>query len=122
MNLLFPPPAFSSAASSFGGRCLTISSACSISARSNCGVGSLPEELDILLLPRDRDRFALTAAQLRVVLARHLREHPLALGHEMELDQVAEELDEDDLAVGGIVGTGARAVGAELHRCGADRE
>src|SRR5882724_20101 len=79
-------------------RCVvSISSACSISATSRRG--SLGEELDILLLPRDPDLLALAAAKRWIALAGHLHEQALAAGDEVELDEVAEELDEDDLAV-----------------------
>src|SRR5438067_11097143 len=65
------------------------SSASSTSAR----IGSGAEELDILLLPADSDRLAFATPELRVALARHLGEHPLAADREVELDEIAEEPD-----------------------------
>ena len=38
-------------------------------------------------------------AERRIALAGHLREHPLAARRQVELDEIAEELDEDDLAL-----------------------
>src|SRR6266496_2872398 len=76
------------------------SSTSSSSATSRCG--SCGEELDIVLLPEDRDLLAFTASELRVALARDLREQPLAPRREVELDEVAEELDEEDLARGRV--------------------
>src|SRR5262249_8380647 len=77
--------------------CAISSSASSTSARTR-SAGSGAEELCILLLPDDPDLVALAPAEVRVALARDLREHALAAGGEMELDEVAEELDEEDLA------------------------
>src|SRR5260221_1537825 len=76
-------------------------SASSISSTSRCG--SDGEEPDILFPPGDRQPLALTAPQLRVPLARDFGEQPLAPRSEVELHQVAEELDEDDLAVGRVL-------------------
>src|SRR4051794_25219798 len=75
----------------------SICSAASSSATSRWGSGG--EELDIPLLPGDPDPLALAAAEQRVLVARHLGEPPLAADAEMQLDEVAEELDEDDLAL-----------------------
>jgi len=38
------------------------------------------EELDILLLPGDENRLALPAPEVRISLARYLRQHPLSAG------------------------------------------
>src|SRR5882724_4090925 len=75
-------------------------SASSISSTSRCG--SCGEELDILLLPGDPDPLTLTTPELRIPLTRDLCEQPLAARREVELHQVAEELDEDDLALGRV--------------------
>src|SRR5262245_31817360 len=84
----------------------TSRSSARMSSRSSCGPGgsgpSGLEELDILLLPRDENRLPLPAPEVRIPLARHLRQHPLAAGHQVKLDEVAQELDEDDLTTGGV--------------------
>src|SRR5262249_24004627 len=100
--------------------CATSSSASSTSARRR-SAGSGAEELCILLLPDDPDLVALAAAEVRVPLARDLREHALAAGRKMELDEVSEELDEEDLALRGV----RRRRGGilrHLHGCGAHRD
>src|SRR3954451_13283809 len=90
------------------------SSASSTSAR----IGSGAEELDILLFPGDSDLLAFAAAELRVPLSRHLGEHPLAADCEVELDEVAEVLDEDHLALRAVEPAGA--VGVDHDRRGPD--
>src|SRR5690242_14260961 len=97
-----PPDASPSAFSACCGRCASSASASSTSCNA-AREASLPgcsgvEELDILLLPVDPDCLALLAAQRGVALARHLREHALSRHREVEFHEVAEELDEDDLA------------------------
>src|SRR5438876_1888330 len=101
--------------------CSAISSAASISATSSCGTDSGSEELPIALVPRDRDLLALPASQRGVAVARHLRQHPLVADGEMELYEIAEKLDEDDIAVGGVHLVPHRAV-AELNSRGPDRD
>src|SRR5262245_7621831 len=81
--------------------CAASSSASSTSARTR-SAGSGAEELCILLLPDDPDLVAFAAAEVRVALARDLREHALATDGEMELDEAAEEFDEEDLARCGV--------------------
>src|SRR5262249_56134947 len=61
------------------------------------------EEVEILRLPGDEQRLALPAPEVRITVAGHLGQHALAAGNEVELDEIAEELDEDDLAPGGVV-------------------
>src|SRR5262245_65973630 len=95
-----------------------------MSSRSRCGAGSAPsgvEELDILLLPGDANHLARPAPEIRVAVAGHLGEHPLAAGREVQLDEVAEELDEDDLARRGVLGSRV-AARADLDGCGPDRD
>src|SRR5690349_14343523 len=123
-----PPPERSPRAlSAFGRFCWRIASASSTSPRARraesgfCGsVPSGPEELDILLLPRDADLLPLPATQIGVALAGHLREHPLAAGGEVQLDEVAEELDEDDLGLDRVAGGSLCIV--ELDGRSADRD
>src|SRR5581483_284404 len=100
-------------------------SACSRGDCSSCSASSTPasagsgvEELCIPFVPADPDLVALAPAEGGVALPRHLREHPLAGEVEVELDEIAEELDEQDLALGGVRAAGA--VGIDLHRCCAD--
>src|SRR5207253_232138 len=95
-----------SAASAFGGRCSRIASASStsktairVASRSGC---SGVEELDILLLPGDPDRLPLAAPKRRIPLGGNLREQAVTAGHEVELHEIPEELDEDDLALGRV--------------------
>src|SRR5262249_40231398 len=100
--------------------CAISSSASSTSARTR-SAGSGAEELCILLLPDYPDLVALAPAEVRVALAGDLREHALAAGGEMELDEVAEELDEEDLALRGV----RRRRGGilrDLDGCGAHRD
>src|SRR6476659_2987288 len=88
------------------GSASTSCSALSMSSRSRRGTGEGPsggEELDILLLPGDENRLALPAPEVRIALAGHLRQHPLAPGDEVKLHEIAEELDEHELAPGGVV-------------------
>src|SRR5438132_671272 len=66
----------------------------------SCGSGV--EELDIFLLPRDADLLTLLAPEGGIALAGHLRQHAVASRCQMELDQIAEELDEHDLALDGV--------------------
>src|SRR4051794_3869917 len=102
-----PPPERSPRAlSAFGRFCLRIASASSTSSRARRAPPGFsgPEELDILLLPRDADLLPLPATQIGVALAGHLREHPLAAGGEVQLDEVAEKLDEDDLGLDRMAG------------------
>src|SRR5205823_13817110 len=107
---LRPPRVLSpSAFSAFGRCCPRSASASSISstairvASSTGGSwgGSGPEELDILLLPRDADLLTLLAPEGGIALAGHLCQHALASRGQMQLDEVAEELHEDDLALHG---------------------
>src|SRR5262245_8052922 len=80
--------------------CSTSSSSSSMSARSSCGTASGPsgvEELDILFFPDDAHGLALTAAEGRIPVAGQLRKHPLTARGQVQLDEIAEELDEDDL-------------------------
>src|SRR5215831_3284529 len=100
--------------------CATSSSASSTSARTR-SAGSGAEELCILLLPDDPDHVALAASEVGVALARDLREHALAAGREMELDEVAEELDEEDLAPGRVRGRRAGIL-RDLDGCGTHRD
>src|SRR6476620_873073 len=95
-------PRFSPSARSCS--CSTSSSSSSMSARSRCGGGSGVEELDILLFPHDADGLALAAPKGRIPVAGHLRQHPFTARSEVQLDKVAEELDEHDLAVGRVQG------------------
>src|SRR5262249_8083882 len=88
------------------------SSASSTSPR----IGSGAEELDILLLPADPDLLALAAAKLGVPLAADLGQHPLAADCEVELDEVAEELDEQHLALRGVQPAGAVRVHLDGRR------
>src|SRR5262245_18270116 len=119
-----------SALSAFGGVWSRIASASSISSMAS-RVPSSPtawepglglEELDILFLPGDPELLALAALEGRVLVAGDLREHALAAGEEVQLHEVAQELDEHDLALGGVhvAGRGARAV--DLHGRGPDGE
>src|SRR3989304_7708966 len=108
-----PPPPSPSAFSAFGGCCLRIASASSTSSSASRAASppgrSGVEELDILLLPGDSDPLALAAAQRRVLLGADLGEHALARCEQVELDEVAEELHEDDLALGRVESRGSRA-------------
>src|SRR3990172_3516033 len=117
--LPFPTAASSPRARS--GCCWTISSACSIPPTSSSGAPSGLEDLDILFLPGDPDLLALLAAQRGVALPRHLGEHALAAGAQVELDEVAEELDEDDLALGRVHSDRPRVAFLDLDRGRANR-
>src|SRR5262249_45074535 len=64
--------------------------------------GSGGEELDILLLPANPYRLPLASAQRRVVISGDFHQQPLAPRREVELDEVAEELHEHDLARSGV--------------------
>src|SRR5215471_16758680 len=86
-----------------------------MSSRSRLGAGSGVEKLDILLLPDDADGLPLATTELRVLVTRDLREHPLTACSEVNLDEIAEELDEHDLAVGRVHRLLACALG-ELDR------
>src|SRR5262245_52144887 len=99
------PRASGSAPSAFSfGSCSSASASSSSPSASRSEVcGSGTEELDIVLLPRDPDVLALAAAQERIALARHLGEHPLAADLQMQLHEVAEELDEHDPRVDRVV-------------------
>src|SRR5436190_14264167 len=102
----------------------TSCSSASMSCRSRRGTGSGPsggEELDILLLPGDENRLALSAPEVWIALAGDLRQHPLAARHEVKLHEIAEELDEDDLAAGGVAGIRVAGL-ADLDGRGPDRD
>src|SRR5438128_2537062 len=99
----------------------TSCSASSISATSISGAGSGVEELDILLLPGDPDLLTLLAAEGGIAVARHLRQHALASRGQVQLDEIAQELDEDDLALDRVAGRGAVAPLVHLDRGGTDR-
>src|SRR5690242_11094717 len=78
-------------------------------AASSASVSSRPvasrsgaEELSILLLPRDPQPLAFATAEGRIAVAGDLRGHPLAADREVQLDEVAEKLDEEDLALGRV--------------------
>src|SRR5680860_715577 len=106
-----PPPSPSAAS---GRRCSRMSLA-SPSSSSERRAASSPgcsggEELGILLLPGDPDPLALAAAQRGVLLGADLGEHALAVREQVELDEVAEELDEDDLALGRVQAGGSGTV------------
>src|SRR4051812_18688717 len=118
-----PPPCSppSVAAPSAPSRRCSSASVSSSSATSSCGVGSRPEELAIPLLPPDPDRVAFAPAECRVAVARHLGEHALAADGEGELDEVAEELDKEDLAMRGVR-HGGRGTVVDLDGRGADRD
>src|SRR5581483_10791849 len=72
--------------------------------------GSGAKELDIFGLPRDPERLALLPAELRVAVTRQLGEHPVSACVQVELDEVAEVLDEDDLAGRAVLGRAAVAL------------
>src|SRR5690349_8494424 len=121
------PPRSPRARSAFGRFCWRIASASSTSPSAMRAAsvlcGSVPsglEELDILLLPRDADLLPLPATQLGIPLAGNFREHPLAAGGQVQLDEVAEKLDEDDLGLDRIAGGSLCVV--ELDCSGADRD
>src|SRR5581483_11512609 len=72
--------------------------------------GSGAKELDIFGLPGDPERLPLLPAQLRVAVAGQLGEHPVSAGVQVELDEIAEVLDEDDLAQRAVLGSAAVAL------------
>src|SRR6476660_7137897 len=92
-------------------------SSSSPTSRRGASGGLDPEELDILFLPGDPDPVALAPSQRRVVVACDLCEQPLTTGREMELDEIAEVLDEDDLA-GQPVQAGGPSATVTLERHG----
>src|SRR5262249_48579521 len=114
-------PSFANQSASSRGSACWSSSASSTSSRirSCLCAGSGSEELGILFPPGDPDRLAFAPAEGGVALARHLGEHPLAADRQVELHQVAEELDEEDLALRRV--RPARGAVGDLHRRGPDR-
>src|SRR4029077_3303965 len=79
-------------------------------------------ELDILLLPADPDPLPFLPAKSRIALARDLGQHPVAADREMQLHEIAEELDEQDLAVGRIRAVRCGAALVDLYGRGPDRD
>src|SRR5689334_16557877 len=102
------PPPFLPRTSPSARSARVVSSICSASSSSETSRwGSGGEELDILLLPPDAHALALAPPQRRIMLARSLHEEALATCGEMELHQIAQELDENHLALGRVDRAGA---------------